>query len=208
MIRPPARSGVAFSEKSDGDLRGDSLARADGCAKLDISTEWVTLRQVHGGDVVHRDTPGDAGEADAAWTTTPRLPLVIFTADCFGVVMHAPGAVGVAHAGWRGVDSGVVEHLRTEMTRAGHTPTRAEVGPGIGPCCFEVGPEVAVRFERHVRTATTWGTVSVDLRALVASQLEGIDTWSVVSCTQHDPGWFSHRGSGTSQRLGTIGWLQ
>jgi len=206
MIRPPSRHGAAFSEATDGDLRSDPAARDELSRALGISGSWSTARQVHGADVLAVDSPGDAGRADALWTTVSGLPLAVFTADCFGVVLHASDAVGVAHAGWRGADSGVVARLRSEMSRAGHEPTRAEVGPGIGPCCFEVGPEVAARFHRH-DAETTWGTSSVDLAAAIEAQLDGVDTWLVDGCTHHEDGWFSHRRDGTLSRLATVGWL-
>jgi copper oxidase (laccase) domain-containing protein len=92
------------------------------------------------------------------------------------------------------------------MTAAGHAPLRAAVGPGIGPCCFEVGEEVAGRFEAH-RSETTWSTTSVDLPGAISSQIPAIDTWSIGACTYHDPGWFSHRRDATKQRLAAVGWL-
>lgn len=207
MIRPPGWDGVAFSEKSDGDVRGDAAARTSVAAALEIPTDWAEATQVHGNSVTRVNGPGPSGEADALWTTAADLPLAIFTADCFGVVLASSQAVGVAHVGWRGASSGVVARLVDEMSAAGHAPRRAAVGPGIGPCCFEVGPEVAKRFENHV-TTTTWGTPSVDLSEVVASQLDGLETWISDGCTLHEDGWFSHREDGTPKRMATIGWLR
>lgn len=206
MIRPPGPAGVAFSEGGDGDARLDPATRSVISAGLGISEEWATVTQVHGAVSVEVGSAGPAGEADALWTTRRRLPLAVFTADCFGVVLSADGAVGVAHAGWRGVDAGVVARLRAEMAAAGHQPSRAAVGPGIGPCCFEVGPEVAERFPGG-QGHTTWGTTSVDLAAALAPQLQGVEVWSSGACTRHEEGWFSHRRDGTTRRLASIGWL-
>lgn len=206
MIRSPSSSGVAFSEASDGDLRGDLEARSRISNELGISDSWATVRQVHGGDVLRVGSPGRAGHADALWTTVPDLPLAVFTADCLGVVLRADDAAGVAHAGWRGADAGVVANLRREMSEAGHEPTRGAIGPGIGACCFEVGPEVAALFPDHT-VETTWGSPSVDLSASIGDQLEGIDLWLVGGCTHHEDRWFSHRRDGSLDRLATIGWL-
>jgi len=206
MIRPPSRNGAAFSEATDGDLRNDLTARVAVSRSLGISGSWSTVNQIHGADVLYVDTPGDAGPADALWTTARGLPLAVFTADCFGVVIHAEDAVGVAHAGWRGADAGVVARLGAAMTREGHEPKRAAVGPGIGPCCFEVGPEVADRFPGRTGQ-TTWGTVSVDLAAEIERQLQDVESWSVDGCTHHQDNWFSHRRDATPRRLATIGWL-
>ena len=206
MIRPPQLAGAAFSEASDGDIRNDFDARASLSEALGVSDSWATVHQVHGSDVVRAADSGDAGNADAVWTTEPGIPVAIFTADCFGVVMSAPGAVGVAHAGWRGVLAGVVSELRSVMVRSGHSPTRAAIGPGIGPCCFEVGAEVSRQFPGD-GAMTTWDTSSVDLSGSILRQLDGLETWVSKGCTHHDDGWFSHRRNGRPDRLAAIGWV-
>jgi polyphenol oxidase len=206
MIRAPW-DGVAFSERSDGDLRGDMGARDRASSTLGIPKGWAEVRQVHSNEVVRVEAPGPFGAADALWTTEPRLPVAIFTADCLGVVLAGPEAVGIAHAGWRGAAADVVGRLRDTMSSSGHPPDRAAVGPGIGPCCFEVGPEVADQFPGQ-RAVTTWGTPSVDLPAAVRAALTGLDLWSTRACTSHEEGWFSHRTDATTKRLAAIGWLQ
>jgi YfiH family protein len=206
MIRPPCWDGAAFTEGADGDIRNDPGARDTLASRLGVSRDWAQVRQVHGAEVERVEAPGDAGEADALWTTRRRLPLAIFTADCFGLVLGAHGAVGVAHAGWRGAAGGVVARLRAAMSSSGHPPARAAIGPGIGPCCFEVGPDVAGEFPGHV-TGTSWGTTSVDLPSVLKGQLDGLQVWASGGCTMHEDGWFSHRANGTPSRLATIGWL-
>ena len=141
MIRPPGQAGVAFTERSDGDLRGDEAARRTLSVAQRIPDRWATVDQVHGAEVARVDGPGNAGRADALWTTEPDLTLAVFTADCFGVAIRSASAVGVAHAGWRGARADVVGRLRRAMTASDQDPEWAAVGPGIGPCCFEVGPE-------------------------------------------------------------------
>ncbi len=206
MIRPPAQFGAAFTDGSDGDVRSDPQARLQLTIDHAIPERWATLRQVHGDHVVRVSEPGHAGAADALWTTEHDLAVAVFTADCFGVVLKSEYAVGVAHAGWRGASSGVVARLRSAMAEEGHDPEVAAVGPGIGPCCFEVGQEVVDRF-RGLEKTTSWNTPSVDLRAAVAAQLEGVETWVSDVCTQHQDGFFSHRQDGTSERMAALGWL-
>ncbi|HEY6628366.1 MAG TPA: polyphenol oxidase family protein [Acidimicrobiia bacterium] len=206
MIRVPGGDGVAFTEAGDGDQRDDLRSRSLVSASLGIPEEWASLNQIHG-NLVHRvDHPGVIGEGDAMWSTVRNLPLAVFTADCFGVVLHAREAVGVAHAGWRGSRAGVVARLRDEMAAEGHAPTRAALGPGIGACCFEVGEEVSTEFEGFT-TATTWGTPSVDLAAVIRTELSGLEVWDADDCTFHQPGSFSFRRDQTSLRMATIGWL-
>lgn len=204
MMHPAA--GVAFTLADDGDLRADPDARTGVSERLGISNAWATVTQVHGNAVVAVDEPGNHGEADALFTSRPDLPLAVFTADCFGVVVAGDGVVGVAHAGWRGVDAGVVPALRSAIEARGLTLTSAYVGPGIGPCCFEVGPEVAERFVSTAGT-TSWGTRSVDLEDVLARQLEDLSVWSSGRCTMHQPGHHSHRSTATAARMAAIGWL-
>lgn len=206
MIRPEGFRGAAFGDASDGDARRDPEARSLISTSLGISDRWAWLRQVHGADVVPVDEPGDQGEADAAYTTVPGLPIAVSTADCLPVILEGDRAVGVAHAGWRGAAAGVVGMLRRAMEEAGVPPTRAAVGPGIRPCCFEVGPEVAERFPGHT-SETDWGTRSVDLPAAVAADLEGLEVWVSSDCTRGDARYHSHRRDGTPERQVTVAWL-
>jgi polyphenol oxidase len=206
MIRPPGMIGVAFTGAGDGDQRGEPDARAQVSARLGIGHEWASLRQMHGTNVIEAERFGEIGEGDALWTAVPHLPLAVFTADCLGVALVAPGAIGVAHAGWRGARDGVVTALRAAMSDGGHPPRQAAIGPGIGSCCFEVGDEVAADFGSST-SHTTWGTVSVDLRAAVRSELSGLEVWESTECTRHDIGWFSHRRDATPARLATLVWL-
>ena len=210
MIQPPVPTmsggGVAFSEASDGDIRGDGVARVKLARRFGVSDSWATLTQVHGSTVLEVDHPGDQGQADAMFTTRFGLPLAIFTADCAGVVVQAPWAVGVAHAGWRGAASGVVSALVMAMRRAGFDPNRAAIGPALGPCCLEVGPEVSRRFEGFT-SKTSWGTASIDLERAIGAQLDGLEIWAADRCTLHEEGSFSHRRDGTAARMAAIGWL-
>lgn len=203
MIRFPT---AVFTEAVDGDQRSDLAVRAAVSTALGIPSAWATLRQVHGSRVVVADRPGDLGEADALFTTLESLPLAVFTADCAGVVVQAEGGVGVAHAGWRGARAGVVSHLVEAMRAEGLSPLTILVGPSIGPCCFEVGSEVAAHFPTAV-AQTTWGTRSIDLRKAIVEQVADLDVTLVAGCTRHDPGWLSHRKDATTARMATVAWL-
>lgn len=206
MNRPPGVDGVAFTDGEDGDQRNDLTARSAVSSWLGISWRWATVRQVHGTISERAAEPGDHGEADAMWTDVLGLPLAVFTADCFGVALVSEAAVGVAHAGWRGTAEGVVTSLREAMTAANHPPSTAAIGPGIGPCCFEVGAEVGRRFPAHLAT-TTWGTRSVDLVGRLHQELEGLEIWVSGACTRHDAGLYSHRRDRTLLRHATIVWV-
>ena len=206
MNRPPGVDGAAFTDATDGDQRNDLTARSAVSSWLGISRDWATLRQVHGASLIRAEAPGELDDADAMWSDVPGLPIAVFTADCFGVVLRSESAVGVAHAGWRGAARGVVVALREEMTREGHEPRSAAIGPGIGPCCFEVGPEVAGRFPQD-ETETRWGATSVDLASALRRQLDGLAVWVSGACTMHEISFYSHRRSRTALRNATIAWV-
>lgn len=107
--------------------------------------EVFFLKQVHGCEVV-RPPWTDPPEADASLTGDPGELLAIETADCLPVLLVDPveRRVAAAHAGWRGTAKGVVREALRELSRRGSPPERliAALGPSIGACCYEVGPEV------------------------------------------------------------------
>jgi YfiH family protein len=154
------------------------------------------LRQVHGTQVVHVDSPrpnpapfagegarrvdgGDAtGEADAAVTRTPGVVLAIQTADCLPVLFCADDGseIAAAHAGWRGLVAGVLDATVTAM----HTPRAnilAWLGPAIAAKSYEVGDEVRGAFIAHEATAAAAFTAArtghwqCDLYALARQRL-------------------------------------
>jgi copper oxidase (laccase) domain-containing protein len=104
------------------------------------------------------------------------------------------------------VAAGVVAATRRAVEAKGAPALRAAVGPGIGPCCFEVGPEVAKRFPGFERT-TTWGTTSVDLPAAIGIDLAGIEVWMSGECTMCGDGFSSYRRDGTDDRQVAVAWL-
>ena len=121
-------------------------------------TRLVTPKQIHSNNVlvVPNDAPTGAtariGEGDALVSVQPDLMIGIRTADCLPIVLVGANArsFGAIHAGWRGTVAGISEHaVRTMVCQFGTTPVDiwAAIGPGIGPCCFEVGPDVAVQFK-------------------------------------------------------------
>ena len=206
MIRPLGFRGAAFGAALEGDGRGRESNRRAISEELGIPSDWAYLRQVHGGAVVRAGQSGRLGDADALFSTVPMLPLAIATADCYPVVLEAHCAVGIAHAGWRGAVAGTVRSLREAMAAAGAAPVRAAVGPGIGPCCFEVGPEVTARFPGLERS-TTWGTRSLDLIEAIIRQLEGLEVWTSGMCTHCGGGYHSYRRDGTEERQVAVAWV-
>ncbi|MFH1331144.1 MAG: polyphenol oxidase family protein [Actinomycetota bacterium] len=205
MIRPPGFQGAAFGTAVDGDGRLEPAARRRMAGELRIPTEWAYLHQVHGSRVWPVAAPGLQGDGDALFTTVLRLPLAVGTADCLPVVLEGPGGVGLAHMGWRGAVAGVVAALRAAMEAAGAAPVRAALGPGIGPCCYEVGPEVLERLHAY-RTRTRRGSDGVDLAAAAAAGLTGLEVWRASACTCCSAGFHSYRGDGSRERQVAVAW--
>ena len=181
----------------------------------------VGVDQVHGDTVVVVDhetaSSGRDGfaRADALVTTLSGIGLVIRTADCLPVALADAdaGVVGVAHAGRRGLDVGVLARTLDAMRDLGAAALRAWVGPGICARCYEVGGDVAAGFvARHplARATTSWGTPALDLLGVATGQLRdaGVAVEVIPGCTREDADLFSHRRDGAAAgRQAAIVWL-
>ena len=114
-------------------------------AALRVQGRLLSLQQVHGALVAEAPFEGTP-TADAALATAAGLILGIETADCLPVLLVDPARrfVAAAHAGWRGTAAGVVGHAVCALVAHGSRPQDllAALGPGIGPCCYEVGNEL------------------------------------------------------------------
>ncbi len=202
----------AFSTAADGDLRVDRKNRERFIRRVGAPHRWAELHQVHGSVVREASGPGQLGDGDALFTRQRDLALAVFVADCVGLVIEADSGVGVAHVGWRGAAAGVVASLVERMREAGLEPVAAHMSPFIGPCCFEVGPEVAVQLP-GTTSVTTGGADSVDLRLAIESQLP-VSLPPGPGCTYHDQSFLSHRrmspqvGEGNVGRMVALGWLE
>jgi YfiH family protein len=153
-------------------------------------------RQVHGTRVVV-DAEG-IEEADGQVTTAPAVAAMVLVADCLPVALAGPERVGVVHAGWRGLAAGVLEE---GVAACG--AVAAAIGPGIGPCCYEVGDDVRAVFGTSERT--------LDLKAIARSRLEAAGVGEVHDCslcTSCDAErFFSHRRDrGVTGRQAGLAW--
>lgn len=184
-------------------------------------TSWLVHGnhvRVVGHDDLGREHTNDV-HADAMVTQARGLALTLRFADCVPVMFHDPvkQAVGIAHAGWKGVVNGVLPETVRAMQRAfGSKPSdiAAGVGPCIGPDKFEVGDDVA----EHIQNAVSVNVVrrgapavkpTVDLWLAAATQLRdaGVGHVEVAGlCTASNTGeWFSHRAEqGNTGRFGAI----
>jgi polyphenol oxidase len=159
-------------------------------------------RQVHGTEVVVAD-PDTVVEADGQVTAERGVAPIALTADCLPIALVAPEGVGMLHAGWRGLANGVIATGVEALRGLGGRRIVAAIGPGAGPCCYEVGPEVHAAFGTSGRT--------VDLKAIARTRLEaaGVDVVHDCGlCTIHDPDrFFSHRRDrGVTGRQAGVAW--
>ena len=171
-----------------------------------IPPDWAFVNQVHGHTVLEAERPGPQGEGDAIFTTEPGLALAVATADCVPVVIEGPDVAAVVHAGWRGAAAEVAAKTLARLREEGLHPERAAIGPSIGPCCYEVGDEVAARFSAFV-SKTSWDSTSVNLRSVLRAQLNGLNVWTSKQCTYTDPSLHSYRQSRTVDRQVSVAWL-
>src|SRR2546427_4312686 len=147
LIRPdwPAPSNVKalVTTRPFGDMAAGAPGRARLRAHLPAEPRW--LRQVHGNEVIDADSARGQPQADAAVARRRGTVCSIMIADCMPVILaDASGSVvGVAHAGWRGLSSGVIEATVRAM---GSLALIAWLGPAIGPRVYEVGDEVRLAF--------------------------------------------------------------
>lgn len=206
MIRPRGFPGIAFSEASDGDLRGDSHARSDACATLGIPRAWAVVSQMHGSTILPATEPGNLGAADGIITQTQMLPIAVATADCIPVVIIGTSSRVIVHAGWRGVAAGVVRNAVRAMHDLDDRVRGGVIGPHIGPCCYEVGSDVVDAIGGY-DADTTWGSQSVDLGAAIREQLGGVEVEDEEMCTMHDSRFHSYRQDATSQRQMAVAWI-
>jgi YfiH family protein len=175
-------------------------------AALGVEPDRVAMgRQVHGAELREWTSPPAArfepAPVDGHLTALPGVGLLALAADCFPVALADGSRVAMLHCGWRGLAGGIVERAVARL----ESPAAA-VGPGIGPCCYEVGPEVLGAFARLPGVAR--GRM-LDLRAVIARLLADAGVASVEHvdrCTSCRADlYFSHRrDAGLTGRQGGL----
>ncbi|WP_386721583.1 peptidoglycan editing factor PgeF [Litoribrevibacter euphylliae] len=187
-------------------------------AGLKYVGQW--LNQVHGIHVVDAEDDGKVREGDAVKTDRPNVPCVVMTADCLPVFFtdKAGSKVAVAHAGWRGLASGILE---ATIESLGLTPETLMVwlGPAISRHYFEVGPEVRREFIEHDLAADkafhpdymSRGKYYADLYELARLRLNHVgvtDIYGGQYCTWQDDRFYSYRREGTTGRMASMIWIK
>lgn len=201
-----------------GRKSGDDVGRVDenrrlACQAIGADLDKLALNyQVHSARVLQAAPALRGQHADGLWTDEPALPILALSADCLPIALarangRAP-AIAVLHVGWRGLLAGI---FASGVDALGPGSFAAAVGPGIGPCCYEVGEEVAAPFRERfgddvVRDGRLDLWTSAE-RALRAAGVERIDRFD--RCTACEPEtFFSHRrDAGRTGRQGVIAYV-
>jgi YfiH family protein len=204
---------VAILTGDDADRVRENRSRL--AAALDRDPHGVVMgRQVHGADLrehrgpqeprVYAEAARSPEVVDAHSTADSGLTPLVMVADCLPVALAGRNGVAMAHCGWRGLAGGIVARAA-----AATGATSAAIGPGIGPCCYEVGDEVLTEFGDQDDVAE--GRM-LDLTAVARALLarEGVtEVESADLCTKCNPDLFySHRRDGerTGRQAGLV-WI-
>jgi polyphenol oxidase len=218
-------SGGAFESLNLGALTDDDPLnvaenRRLACEAVGADAETATMAwQHHGAEVRQAEprgivTPGTQFErCDGLWTDEPGQAMMLLTADCLPVALGRDSggrrpALSVLHVGWRGLLAGIVASGAEAL---GGGRLVAAVGPGIGPCCYEVGEDVADPFRAAYGEEIVvdgrldlWSAAEQALRTAGCEEVERTDL-----CTYcHPELFFSHRRDrGRTGRQGVIGYI-
>jgi YfiH family protein len=186
-------------------------------AALGLEASRIVIgRQVHGSELATHSGPQQptyfAAPADSIPTvdghvlTGPDLAALVFVADCLPVALVGPRGVAMLHCGWRGLAAGIVAR-GAEAVDA----TDAAIGPGIGPCCYEVGGEVLDAFAElgdGVASGARLDLQEATRRLLREAGVERIESAShCTSCEEER--FFSHRrDNGRTGRQAGLAWIE
>jgi purine-nucleoside/S-methyl-5'-thioadenosine phosphorylase / adenosine deaminase len=198
-------STAVFSSRSGGSVKESHAPLA---TALGISPSLIhAAHQVHGtelrllGDAAARSTP----EADGHVITAPGMVGLVYVADCLPVAVAGPGGIAILHCGWRGLAAGIIARGAAAVGA-----TEAVIGPGIGPCCYEVGDDVLRTF-RPLGPGVASGRM-LDLpeaarRLLQDSGVEAIESAGLCTCCEQEL-FFSHRRDAGPGRQAGLAWIE
>lgn len=222
-MRADGASAAPYASLNLGDHVGDRISavtenRRRMRAALDLPSEPVWLKQVHGIHVVDAATVSAGTTADGAYTANGGVVCAILTADCLPIFIcnRAGTEVALLHAGWRGLVNGIIAK-GLERFRAPATELLVWLGPAIGPAAYEVGEELRQIFVAHDANAAeifrpgVRGKWYMDLYAaarqrLIAQGVRVISGGDYCTASQENL-FFSHRRDGVTGRMASLIWL-
>jgi polyphenol oxidase len=182
-----------------------------------LGVRFAYGRQVHGKRVIRAAAEPDRNEApiEADGHATDRFGLapMVLSADCLPIAVAGGGAVAMLHAGWRGLAAGIVAEgvraVRELGSDGAGTPLAAAIGPGAGPCCYEVSDDVHEAFAAYGPSVRRGRNLDLKAVARIALNEAGVDdVHDVGLCTICSTDFFSHRRDhGVTGRQAGVAWL-
>ena len=175
----------------------------------------VMGRQVHGSELERHEAPQQPRvyadvvpspiEVDAHATPDPGLTPLVMVADCLPIAMAGPGGVAVVHCGWRGLAGGIVAKGADAVEAEA-----AAIGPGIGPCCYEVGEEVLSEFDgmEGVARGRMLDLTAVAQRLLESAGVEAVESSGLCTSCNAELFYSHRRDGGRTGRQAGLAWLE
>ncbi|MGD9737271.1 MAG: polyphenol oxidase family protein [Solirubrobacterales bacterium] len=171
--------------------------------------------QVHGAEIIRHERPQSPSpfaapgsplpEADGHLVTAPGLTPLVFVADCLPIALLGPRGLALLHCGWRPLAAGILAK-GAAMVGA----TEAAIGPGIGPCCYEVGDEVMAAFAdlgEGIAAGRMLDLAEVARRLLAAAGVGRVESAGLCTSCESEL-FFSHRRDrGRTGRQAGLAWL-
>jgi polyphenol oxidase len=181
------------------------------CAAVGADPERLAMnRQVHAATVKRAHSGDRSREGDGLWTDEPHVPMLKFTADCLPVALartEGKPALALLHAGRMGLLEGILE---AGVAAIQDGAVAAAIGPGIGPCCYEVSEHIASAYRARFGASATCGR-KLDLWHVAEHVLRSSGVQSIARmdvCTACSSDFFSHRRDGAvTGRQGVIGYV-
>jgi YfiH family protein len=221
------RGGVSrgpYSSLNLGRLTDDAVeavAHNRTTLEAELGVALAFTHQVHGPEIheltpdgAARDRGADSGalpRADGQFTVHRGLAPAVLTADCLAIAVAGEGGVAMLHAGWKGLRAGVIAAGVAALRGAGAGgPLSAAIGPGAGPCCYEVGGEVHSAFAdrpAHVHRGANLDLPAIACHDLAAAGVETVDEIGLCTICSDPALFYSHRRDhGITGRQVGIAW--
>jgi YfiH family protein len=194
----------------------DAVKRNRALLQADVGARLAFVRQVHGAHVslitADADEASGLAEADGQATGLGGVAPAVLVADCLPIAVAGDGAVAILHGGWRGLAAGVVAAgIRQVVALGGQPPLIAAIGPGAGPCCYEVGAEVHQAFSalpdsvHRGRHLDLKGIARHQLAQAGVAEVHDIELCTI--CAERSLFYSHRRDQGLTGRQAGVAWL-
>lgn len=201
-----------YSSLNLGDHVGDNLSAVahnrSAVANYLSLKKIIFMNQVHGNEVVEVDSETSGIiTADAIITQSKLIGLAVLTADCIPLLVEGERFIAAVHVGRKGLVSGIIPKVISELKNRGEAQLRSWIGPAICGDCYEVSLEMYREvIATHPQAATTEAQHSLNLPRAAQSQLDalGVSVKNFNICTVESPHHYSYRQSPTTGRMAGI----